>query len=75
MFVVYGKPNCINCDKAKAMLNSAGFEFDYVDVTKDQKAFDRLSALGLKSLPQVWDKNNVHYPTVEDLREAIIEMM
>lgn len=75
MFVVYGKPNCINCDKAKAMLNNAGFEFDYVDVTKDQKAFDRLSVMGLKSLPQIWDKNDVHYPTVEDLREAIIEMM
>lgn len=36
--VVYGKPNCPNCNTVKNILNARSIEFDYIDVTEDQDA-------------------------------------
>ena len=75
MFTVYGKPNCVNCDKVKTLLNAADLEYLYIDVTQDQNSFDFLMSKGLKSLPQVWDKQGNHYQDVESVREAVFELM
>ncbi len=32
MYIIYGKPNCIFCDKAKALLTMRGEYFSYRDI-------------------------------------------
>lgn len=46
--VVYGKPNCIWCDKSVALLTEKGFEFTYIDI--EAGGFDK-SNLTLKIAP------------------------
>lgn len=75
MFTVYGKPSCVNCDKVKSLLDGADLEYIYIDVTQDQNSFDFLVSKGLKSLPQVWDKQGNHYPTVDAVREVVFDLM
>lgn len=41
--VVYGKPNCPNCNTVKNILNARSIEFDYIDVTEDQDALRKLN--------------------------------
>ncbi len=32
MFIIYGKSNCIFCDRAKALLEMRGLEYSYRDI-------------------------------------------
>lgn len=57
MFVVYGKENCPNCVKAKALLESKGEPFEYIDITVDTEARERLLNAGFRSVPQVYIGN------------------
>ena len=58
MFVVYGKENCPNCVKAKALLESKGETFEYIDITVDTKAREHLMNSGFRSVPQVYIGNH-----------------
>ena len=57
MFVVYGKENCPNCVKAKALLESKGETFEYIDITVDTEAREHLMNSGFRSVPQVYIGN------------------
>lgn len=57
MFVVYGKENCPNCVKAKALLESKGEPFEYIDITNDNAAREHLMNAGFRSVPQVYIGN------------------
>lgn len=35
MYTVYGKPDCPQCEQAKALLKNRGYEFTYVDIVND----------------------------------------
>lgn len=52
MYTIYGKPNCPNCTKAKALMKEA---YNYVDVTQNVDAFNTLKMLGFKSVPVIYD--------------------
>lgn len=54
MYIVYGKPNCPNCQKAKAILDSNGASYRYVDVSEDIVSFNFLATCGHRSVPQVY---------------------
>lgn len=55
-FVVYGKPNCSNCDKVKMLLDIKSKEYDYIDVTQDEDAMDMFIEKGFREFPQVFQE-------------------
>lgn len=56
MYTIYGKPNCPWCDRAKGLLQPD--EYNYVDVSKDQEAKEVLVEMGVRTVPQVFDRDN-----------------
>lgn len=54
MIVVYGKDNCVFCEKAKDLLQSKGLSYEYIDVYEDESALTMFQENGLKTVPQIW---------------------
>ncbi len=55
--VVYGKPNCPQCQTAKSLLNSKGIAYDYVDIVELGKTAAEITGRqDVRSLPQVYVK-------------------
>jgi glutaredoxin len=55
--IVYGKPNCPFCEKAKALLHGHHLHFEYYDVS-DPKMLTEMKTLApeSKTVPQIfWD--------------------
>lgn len=53
-FSVYGKPNCAGCDQAKALLESKGIGYEYVDVMRTPSAQALFRENGFRSVPQIF---------------------
>lgn len=56
--LIYTKPNCINCDKTKALFDTLGVEYDTVDITQDQEALNKILTLGFRAAPVVFTGDN-----------------
>lgn len=54
MIVVYGKDNCVFCEKAKDLLQSKGLSYEYIDVYEDDSALVMFRERGFKTVPQIW---------------------
>lgn len=50
---VYTKPSCPQCTMTKKTMDSLGINYETVDVTEDQAAYDKVVALGFMSAPVV----------------------
>ena len=59
--IVYSKPSCVYCDKAKSLLKRLGYEYEEKVVTKDLSLQELFEALGkpVRTIPQIVidDKN------------------
>ena len=53
--IVYSQPNCVFCDRAKALIESKGHTYVSVDITKDADARSFLIEQGLRSVPQIYN--------------------
>lgn len=53
-YTVYGKPNCQGCEQAKALLESKGLGYEYVDVMKTPSAQALFRENGFRSVPQIY---------------------
>lgn len=53
-YSVYGKPNCQGCDQAKALLESKGLGYEYVDVMRTPSAQTLFRENGFRSVPQIF---------------------
>lgn len=56
-FTVYGRPNCIFCDKAKALLDKKGAEYAYIDIYQDVAAKAFVLGEGHTQVPQIYIKD------------------
>ena len=65
-YTIYGKPNCPQCEKAKALLSGKQLETDYQDVTKNPELREMLLNLGARSVPQIF-LNEKHLGGYEEL--------
>ena len=50
---VYTKPACVQCDATKRLLTKLDLEFETVDITENQDAFEMLIAKGFQAAPVV----------------------
>ena len=74
--IVYGKPNCPYCDKAKATLEDRGIEYKYLDIVEDPTLKEFLVEKGLKTVPQIFVNEEYHGEsesagTVGDLKKGM----
>ena len=52
---VFSKTNCPQCDQVRAVLTTAGLEFEVVKVDEDADAMAFMRSEGHRSVPQVYD--------------------
>ena len=53
--IIYGKPNCPQCQMAKSLLDSKGIQYEYIDITTTGKtAAEVTGRADVRSLPQVY---------------------
>ena len=70
MFKVYGKENCQFCTKAKLLLDMKAKEYEYIDITKDDEAFQLFTDNGWRTVPQIFEGDN-HIGGFTELKEYI----
>jgi glutaredoxin-like protein NrdH len=58
MVIVYTKPACVQCEATKRMMDKLSIEYNTVDITLDNDAFDMLISKGFKSAPVVITEND-----------------
>jgi glutaredoxin-like protein NrdH len=51
--LIYVKPQCVQCDQTKRILDREGIEYSTIDITQDAAALEKVLALGFKSAPVV----------------------
>lgn len=50
---VYSKPACVQCTATTRALSAKGLDFELVDLTQDDEAMARVTALGYRQAPVV----------------------
>ncbi|ROZ64687.1 glutaredoxin-like protein NrdH [Kocuria soli] len=50
---VYSKPSCVQCNATYRALTKSNIDYDVIDVTEDQEAFDRVVGMGYQQVPVV----------------------
>ena len=58
---VFGKQDCVFCDKAKTLLDNRNVPYDYIDVELDIEGRNALLDMGLRSVPQIF-RDGIHIP-------------
>jgi glutaredoxin-like protein NrdH len=53
MVTVYTKPQCIQCDMTKRLMDKIGVEYNTVDIVENPEELDKLIALGYRAAPVV----------------------
>jgi glutaredoxin 3 len=71
---IYGKPNCQGCEQAKALLESKGIGYEYVDVMKTPSAQALFREKGFRSVPQIFLNGEHLEGGFEGLKNRLEEM-
>jgi glutaredoxin len=51
---IYTKNNCSFCDRAKALMDSKGVQYEVINIEEMQDAREMLVDYGLRSVPQIF---------------------
>lgn len=53
MTTVYTKPNCVQCDMTKRLMDKIGISYTTVDIVENPEELDKLIAMGYRAAPVV----------------------
>jgi glutaredoxin-like protein NrdH len=53
MTTVYTKPNCVQCDATKRLMDKLGVEYATVDIADNPQELEKLIQMGYRSAPVV----------------------
>lgn len=53
MVTVYTMPNCVQCDQTKRYFDQKKIDYTTVDISRDEDAYNKVTAMGYKSAPVV----------------------
>ena len=72
--IVYSKPSCVYCDKAKALLKRLGYKYEEKIVTKDLSLQELFEALGkpVRTIPQIVIDDK-HIGGYNELKEYFVD--
>ena len=59
MLIIYSKSSCINCDKAKYILNSKNIAFIEIKIDENNESREWLMAQGHRAVPQLYLNGNL----------------
>ncbi|MGF1764733.1 glutaredoxin-like protein NrdH [Aliivibrio kagoshimensis] len=51
--IVYSKPNCVQCEATKKLLDTKGITYQVIDLHRDEMALQKVVALGYREVPVV----------------------
>ena len=70
--VVYSKPNCGYCTRLKMWLDAKEIEYGEVDITQDEKAYEKFVDAGRKTVPALEiDGEFVEHEVYNDILEML----
>lgn len=77
--IIYGKDNCINCDKTRMLCQIKSIDFQYHTVGHDISADELHSKIGqpIRSLPQIFlrrDQATTYVGGYDELRSALQQL-
>jgi len=78
MLTIFSKPNCPNCDSAKNYLTAMDIQFATKDITRDPLAHSFLVKEGHRSVPQIYNENELfcnYNELIAKTKEQINEMI
>lgn len=52
-FKVFSKPSCVQCTATYRALDKEGLQYEVVDISTDEAAFEQVMALGYRQAPVV----------------------
>lgn len=55
MYLMFTKPNCPYCDKAKSLLNRKQIPYTWVDITEVTDMLDVVKSMGIKTVPAIFE--------------------
>jgi glutaredoxin-like protein NrdH len=58
MITVYTKPNCVQCDQTKKVLDMNNIEYETIDITQNGEALQKVLDMGFQSAPVVVTDND-----------------
>lgn len=69
MYTIWGRPDCIRCERAKKFLEDVGEDYNYItlDTSNSLEFFEKTK--GRKTVPQVFDPSGGHIGGYEALIE------
>lgn len=73
MITIYGKPSCPYCVQAKGLLDAKSIPYEYVDITQDEVAREKLVSSGFRTVPQCYDGER-HIGGFTDLQQYVIHV-
>lgn len=50
---VYSKPSCVQCNATYRALEQRGVEFNVIDISQDEQAYNLVQSLGYRQVPVV----------------------
>lgn len=53
MTTVYTKPQCVQCDMTKRLMDKLDIEYNTVDISENPEELDKLIAMGYRAAPVV----------------------
>lgn len=53
MITVYTKPACVQCEQTKKLLTKNGLEFETIDITQNEVAYNTVINMGFLAAPVV----------------------
>lgn len=62
-FIIYGKPSCPFCEKAKELLHEKVISFEYIDIVEagiGKAELEEMAGKEVKTVPQVFHATGEH---------------
>jgi len=68
-YTIITQPNCPACQKAKRLIEEAGFKYNQVDITEYRNTYIRsmMKFSGMNTVPQIWDEHGSYIGGYEEL--------
>lgn len=51
--IIYGKPNCVQCNATYRAFDKQGIDYQVIDLTQDPQALDHVKSLGYQQVPVI----------------------
>lgn len=70
MYVVYSKPSCPFCIKAKTLLQRYDVPYEEYNISENPNLSTFMKSKGFKTVPQVWN-GEIHIGGYDELKEYL----